>query len=122
MYKNKKSEGAEQLSFNMAMDYTMKIALYLDQFETLWSNGQLKPAMWRLKKVWHKLSPYLSKPEDDYIEKAFNSMQRMFINGGNRGIINLNLERLARHISRKLKDRGLLIPLSDDTRFLFRRK
>ncbi len=111
----------DKLSFNMAVDYTSKIAQYMDEFETLWQKGFLKEANWGLKKVWHKLSPFLSEGDDEYIEKEFNDIQKMIISKDSRSKVNFKIEKLARHISRELNGIGLLIPVSKDPRFLFRK-
>ncbi len=122
MYEENRRDSGEQLSFNMAKDYTYRIAEYLHEFETLWAAGLLKPATWSLKKVWHMLTPYLSDDEDNELDNAFNEIQRMFIQSGVRSKLNSKLESLNRNIRKKLKARGLLIPVSSDPRFMFKKK
>ena len=117
----KKQEKAK-LSFNMAIDYTEKISIYLDEFERYWCEGKLQVALWHLKKVWHALSPFLDEKENKAIRKEFNGTQRWVVLNYRVAIISLRLENLNLHLRKKLNECGLLIPASSDPRFMFKKK
>ena len=111
----------DKLSFNVAAEYASKISDYLNEFEHYWGNGNFPKATWSLNKANHQLSPYLNDEEDDLINKKFLSIQKKLRNPKKRIEVSEELQKLSRLIRIKLKERGLLIPTSDDPRFMFRK-
>jgi hypothetical protein len=123
MTKISKNSGGDMLSFNMAVDYTAKIAQYLHEAESAWERGDFRRSTWCCKKVHHKLTPFISDEEDLKIEKKLIYIQKLLLNLHNKKIrshCSFRIERILRYLGRQLNKVGLLIPTSDDPRFLFR--
>lgn len=114
-------ESGKQLSFNVAQDYAYTINTTLKNVESLWQKGKLESAMWALYSVWNMSYPFFSGEDNSAIEKSFNGMIKMWVKKKNRSFLNMNLGKINRHIRHKLNSRGMLIPNSEDPRFIFKK-
>jgi len=125
MEQNNFNNEKSKLSFNMAVDYNSKIAEYLHEVETKWARGNLRGSLYSLRNVWHKMSPFLEDDENKVIEKCFDKIDERLNSiktNKDRWLISKNLEKMISYLGKKLNELGLLIPTSEDPRFLFKKK
>lgn len=117
----KKDDNSESLAFNIAKEYAYKIGEHLEDFDKYWSVGNLRKSLWSLKSVWHKFQAFCEVEEYATMEKKFVKLQQLFLKKESKHIINKDLEHLYFLLVQKLNNKGLLIPVASDPKFMFRK-